>query len=71
MATNNGNLIITGGSGKKILNKHYIVAEEHQNKWILLKPTFIRMLGSSFRNSLWKEFVILKIDRSNLKLAFC
>ena len=62
MATNNGNLIITGGSGKKILNNHYIVAEEHQNKWILLKPTFIR---------LWKEFVILKIDRSNLKLAFC
>lgn len=49
MATNNGNLIITGGSGKKILNNHYIVAEEHQNKWILLKPTFIRMLGSSFR----------------------
>ena len=49
MATNNGNLIITGGSGKKILNNHYIVAEEHQNKWILLKPTFIRMLGRSSR----------------------
>ena len=46
MATNNGNLIITGRSGKKILNNHYIVAEEHQNKWILLKPTFIRMLVS-------------------------